>query len=293
MAKSIFISVLILSIIFLQAPVSAKKAATIDELVEMYDIKPCAECHPDKYEEWKGSTMSNSMADPRVLRGMRTFIRLALDREPELQRKDLTVCLNCHIPQIKDATPELVLNIADLILTAVENKDAKEREAAQKELSKLNLNCLVCHNLKGTGFRTPARERVIYGPRDVGISPHSEIGYDTIKSEVFTTSEFCAQCHHCPPDVPWKECPTLYTSYIDDFIKKGRTETCQDCHMEGERLSHKFLGPNNHDFLKSSVSLAVNARPTRYIDVYEDEKMPAVVLQIVVKNHAGHEIPHG
>jgi Cytochrome c554 and c-prime len=288
-----FFCVLLLSIAILPYPASAKKAATIDELVEMYNIKPCTECHPDKYEEWKTSTMGNSMVDPRVLRGMRSFIRLALDREPALQRKDLTICLNCHIPQIKDATPELVLNIGDLILTAVENKNAAEREAAKKELSKLNLNCLGCHNLKGTGFKTQPGEKVIYGPKAFDTSPHRGFGFDTIKSDLFTTSEFCAQCHHCPPDVPWEKCPDLYTSYIDDFVKKGRSETCQDCHMEGKKLSHKFLGPDNLDFLKSSVRLTVNARPSRYIDIYENEKMPAVVLQVTIKNHAGHEIPHG
>ncbi|RJQ43812.1 MAG: hypothetical protein C4538_11345 [Nitrospiraceae bacterium] len=286
--------VFLLAVALTPQSVSAKKASTIDELAEMYSIKHCAECHKDKYEEWKTSSMGNSLADPRVLKGMRTFIRLAIDREEELERKALTICLNCHIPQIKDATPELVLHIGDLILTAVEDKDEAKREAAKKDLSKLNLNCLGCHNLKGTGFHSTPEEKVIYGPRDIEDSPHEGFGYKTVKSELFTVSEFCAQCHHCPPSVPWNECPTIFTSYVDEFvIKNGRNETCQDCHMEGKKLSHKFLGPNNLDFLKSSVSLTVNARPTRYIDIYENEKMPAVILQVTLKNHAGHEIPHG
>jgi len=271
----------------------AKKAATIDELVSMYDIKLCAECHADKYEEWKTSSMGNSIADPRVLRGMRTFIRLAIDKEEALERRDLSICLNCHIPQIKDATTELVIHIGDLVLTAVEDADGAKRDAAIKELSKLNLNCLGCHNLKGAGFSSQPQEKTIYGPKDLEFSPHAGFGFRTVQSKLFTTSEFCAQCHHCPPDVPWKQCPTLYTSYVDDFIKKGRSETCQDCHMDGKKLSHKFLGPNNLDFLKSSVSLTVNARPTRYIDIFENKKMPAVVLQVTLENHAGHVIPHG
>jgi hypothetical protein len=291
--RLILVCVLFLSASIFQREAIAKKAATIDELTEMYNIRLCAECHADKYEEWKTSTMGNSIADPRVLRGMRTFIRLALDQEKELGRKDLTICLNCHIPQIKDATPDLVLHIGDLVLTAVEDPDGAKRDAAIKELSRLNLNCLGCHNLKGTGFNSPPQEKTIYGPKNLEFSPHEGFGFRTVQSKLFTTAEFCAQCHHCPPDVPWKQCPTIYTSYIDDFIKKGRSETCQDCHMEGKKLSHKFLGPNNPDFLRSSVSLTVNARPTRYIDIYENKKMPALVLQVAVRNHAGHEIPHG
>ncbi len=271
----------------------SKKASTIDELTAMYDIKPCAECHQDKYEEWKTSSMGNSVVDPRVLRGMRTFIRLAIDEEKTLKREDLTICLNCHVPQIKDAAPELVVHIGDLVLTAVEDKDEAKREAAKKELSKLNLNCLVCHNLKATGFNTQPKEKVIYGPRDIKDSPHEDIGFQTQKSDLIETSEFCAQCHHCPPDIPWKDCPTLYTSYIEDFIHKGRKETCQDCHMKGKEKIHKFFGPNDLDFLKSAINFTVNARLTKYIDIYENKKIPAIVLKINLTNNAGHSIPSG
>ncbi|MBI5056397.1 MAG: hypothetical protein HZB61_07270 [Nitrospirae bacterium] len=285
--------ILILVIALLPGTASSKKAETIDELVEMYDIKSCADCHEDKYNEWKTSTMGNSVADPRVLRGMRTFIRLALDQEKTLGRGDLTICLNCHVPQIKDATPELVLRIGDLVLTAVEDKDETKREAARKELAKLNLNCLGCHNLSATGPKSQPKEKMIYGPRRLEDNPHEEIGFQTAKSDLLPASEFCAGCHHCPPDVPWKECPTLYTSYMEDFVHKGHKESCQDCHMQGEKLSHKFLGPNNPDFLKSSVSLSVNARPTHYIDIYENKKIPVVVVKTELTNNAGHVIPHG
>ncbi len=291
--RSFFILIPVFFIAFTPQYALSKKAATIDELVEMYNIKSCAECHEDKYEEWKTSSMGNSVIDPRVLRGMRTFIRLALDVEKPLERKDLTICLNCHVPQIKDATPELVLHIGDLILTAVEDKDEAKKEAAKKELSKLNLNCLGCHNLKATGFNVQPKEKVLYGPAGIKDSPHKDIGFQTEKSDVMETPEFCAQCHHCPPDVPWNECPTLYTTYIEDFINKGRKDTCQMCHMPGKDHSHKFLGPNNLDFLKSSIKLNVNARPTRYVDIYENKKIPTIVVSINLVNNAGHVIPHG
>ncbi|MBI4697718.1 MAG: hypothetical protein HY758_02055 [Nitrospirae bacterium] len=282
----------VISIIVSPQAVFSGQAATIDELVSMYDIKKCVECHEDKYEEWKTSSMGNSVSDPRVLKGMRTFIRLALDKEQGLGRKDLKICLDCHVPQIKNAAPELILHIGDLILTAVEDEDVSRRESATKDLSKLNINCFVCHNMKSLGFGKQTQEGVIYGPEDVG-NPHEEIGFRTIKSEFMTTSGLCAQCHHCPPDVAWKECPTIYTSYIEDFISKGHKETCQDCHMDGDRRSHKFYGPNDLDFLKSSITLAVNARPTKYVDIYTNDKLRAVALEVKLTNHAGHEIPHG
>ena len=131
--KALYIIILLLSSVFIPCSAFSKQAATIDELVEMYDIKRCAECHADKYEDWKTSTMGNSIVDSRVLRGMRSFIRLSLDEEESLARKDLVICLNCHIPQIKDAAPELIIHIGDLILTAVEDKNEANKEAAKKE----------------------------------------------------------------------------------------------------------------------------------------------------------------
>lgn len=291
--KALFIIILLLLLVFIPLSAFSKQAATIDELVEMYDIKRCAECHSDKHEDWKTSTMGNSMIDPRVLRGMRSFIRLSLDEEKSLARKDLIICLNCHIPQIKDAAPELILHIGDLILTAVEDKDEAKKDAAKKELSKLNLNCLGCHNLKATGFTSTPEDKVIYGPDEVKDDPHAVIGFRTKKSDLLPTSEMCAQCHHCPPDVPWKECPTLYTTYVEDFLHKGHKETCQDCHMKGKEAVHKFSGPNDIDFLKSSVSISVNSRSARYIDMYENQKMPALMIKVELKNNAGHVIPHG
>ena len=71
--KNIILPVLLI-IFITPLNVFSKKADTIDELVAMYDITPCAECHEDKHDEWKTSTMGNSVIDPRVLRGWRTFI---------------------------------------------------------------------------------------------------------------------------------------------------------------------------------------------------------------------------
>jgi len=274
-------------------PAFAKQAETIDELAEMYNIDKCAACHEDKYNEWKTSSMGNSVIDPRVLRGLRTFIRLALDEEATLARKDLRICLDCHVPQIQDGTDGLVEHIAELVLTAVENESQTVRDAAIKNLSKLNLNCLGCHNLRGTGFDSEPAENTIYVPDHIDGSAHEAAGYKTMQTDLFTKSDFCARCHHCPPSVPWEECPTLYTTYIDDFVKHGRTETCQDCHMQGKKRSHKFLGPGNPDFLKSSVTLSVNAQSSRYIDTYENRRLHAVVIKVSLANNTGHTIPHG
>jgi len=303
--RVIFILLLFLAVFFVPRDILAKKASTIDELAGMYDISLCADCHEDKYEEWKTSEMGNSVIDPRVLRGWRAFIRLELDQEPTMSRKDLTICLNCHVPQIKDATEELVVHIADLVITAVEDKDGGKREAAKNELSKLNLNCLGCHNLRAKGLDGKTEAGTIYVPRNADNPAHEEAGFRTVKSELLQKSDFCAQCHHCPPSVPWEQCPTLYTSYIEDFIQKGGKATCQDCHMKeiseqaqkhedkSPHWSHKFYGPRNREFLNSSVTINARVRQSKYLDIYAGSFKPAVVVEIALQSHAGHVMPHG
>jgi hypothetical protein len=291
--KNILIFILLVAFSLVTERAYAEKAMTIDELVEMYDITPCAGCHEEKHSEWKGSTMGNSVIDLRVLRGLRTFIKLELDEEETLNRKDLTICISCHVPHIQDASEELVEYIAELVVTAVEDTETGKREVAKEELSKLNLNCLGCHNLKALGFDKTPEKGVIYTPNDVDGSYHSAAGYKTVTSPFMKTSDFCAQCHHCPPSVPWEDCPTLYTTYIEDFVNKGRNETCQDCHMPGEERRHLFLGPENADFLKSALTISLKARQTKLINTAEGAYIPALVIETSLRNNAGHVIPHG
>jgi cytochrome c553 len=263
--KNILIFILLVAFSLVTERAYAEKAMTIDELVEMYDITPCAGCHEEKHSEWKGSTMGNSVIDLRVLRGLRTFIKLELDEEETLNRKDLTICISCHVPHIQDASEELVEYIAELVVTAVEDTETGKREVAKEELSKLNLNCLGCHNLKALGFDKTPEKGVIYTPNDVDGSYHSAAGYKTVTSPFMKTSDFCAQCHHCPPSVPWEDCPTL----------------------------HLFLGPENADFLKSALTISLKARQTKLINTAEGAYIPALVIETSLRNNAGHVIPHG
>jgi hypothetical protein len=290
----------LISILLVPRFSAAATVSTIDELADMYKIEACAECHEDIHNEWKDSWHGKPIIDPRVLKTWRTFVLSGLDKSPKAKRRDLKdVCLPCHAPQTKDISDELATKIADLVVTAVDDKDKGKRENATKELSKLNINCLVCHNLKANadGKSEPG---AVYGPKGKDVidnSGHEESNIKTIKSDYLKTSEFCAQCHHgCPPDMPSSICPTLYTSYKEDFLAHGGTETCQDCHMtmtEDEYKSHRFPGIYEVEQVKKGIDLKMNVRPTQYVYHLENRFVPAVVVKVDVTNTAGHTIPHG
>ncbi len=294
-----FALILLVSVVFLPQSIFSATATTIDELAAMYSIEACIDCHEETHEEWKSSWHGQSLVDSLVRRGWRTFIKRGLDKEEGFGRKALKMtCLPCHVPQIKDASDDVGKQIADLVVIAAEDENEAKRKAAKKELSKLNINCLSCHNLRATPDGNP-EPNTIYGPRGADVidaSHHEEAGFKTIKSDFMKTSKFCAQCHHgCPPDMPSSVCPTIYTSYMEDYVDKGGgKETCQGCHMKGEEIkSHRFPGIYEVDFVKEGVSLTVNARPTTYFYSLENKIVPAVVVQVDLINKAGHGLPRG
>jgi hypothetical protein len=288
--------VLFTSAVVVQESAQTGSLATIDDLASKYTIDTCVECHEDVYEEWSQAWHAKSIIDSRVLRTGRTFIVRGLDTLPEGKRSKLKdACLRCHAPQIEDASDELTTNIADLVVIAVEDKNEKKRERAIQELSKISINCLVCHNLKGSPDGKP-KEKTIYGPRGSGAAEHREaLGFETLKSGILTTSEFCAQCHHgCPPGMSSKICPTVYSSYKEDYLAGGGTKRCQDCHMRADgEISHRFPGVYEIDNVKKSIELSLSALPTTYVYHLHNRMVPAVALNVQVRNVAGHVIPHG
>lgn len=291
--------IFLISVAFIPQYAIAEPAATIDELVAPYNVEGCADCHEEIHDQWKDSWHGKAIIDSRVLRTWRTFVKRGLDDNPQAERKNLRdVCIGCHAPFAVGASDELATEIAGLVVTAVDDPDKNKRADATKELAKLNINCLVCHNLKaveGGGAKAGA----LYGPRgeqDPEEAAHEE--YETIKSDYISTSEFCAQCHHgCPPDMKSDVCPTLYTSYKEKYLARGGTETCQGCHMKqpdpDELKSHAFPGIYEVEQVQEGIELTVKASPTQYVYHLKNVVVPAIVLNVQVLNKAGHGIPHG
>ena len=168
-------------------------------------------------------------------------------------------------------------------------------EKAVKELSKLNINCMICHSMKALPGGNP-RPKTIYGTSGSGSIEHKEaLGAETRISGFMKTSEFCAQCHHgCPPGMPSSICPTIWTSYKEKYIARGGDKTCQDCHMRGaDKISHSFPGIYETEHVKKGVILTLDAEPTRHVYHLKNRIVPAVVMNVKVKNTAGHGIPNG
>lgn len=283
--------------IFLLAGVhnaTAKEADTIDELVAMFDDSKCAECHEEIYKEWEQSWHAKAVNSS--LKGMRNFIAVGLAKEwnTKLTKTQVLKCLDCHAPAVNYASEKLAVEIGGLIVKAFEKKD----ENAKKQLAKLNVGCLSCHNIKATavarGLRGAPEKGVVYGPN----GEDADDGHKSIETPDITRSVFCMQCHgvYKAPDGETIQCNTLSGSYQNSYISMGGSKTCQECHM---KKGHLFPGGHDLDTVKEGLGFDVQFAqyqhlPGKIKGVKDAKKwVPSVVVTAFIENKTGHRVPDG
>jgi len=277
--------------LFLTVPFPATaEYKTVDELAKAYSVESCKSCHAKVHEEWQTSYHSQSIV--HSLGGMRNYIIVGLGQEwkKPVTRENLMRCMECHAPLLKDASESLAKQVGDLIVAAVDEKDEGKKAAAKKELSKLNVNCIICHNMKISvekNLRGAPETGVYYGPTGKTTTAHK-----TEKSPAITTAIFCGQCHGIlgAPDGDWVVCNTLYGSYQDGYRGNGGTETCQDCHMKAKNRGHRFPGAYEAEIVKEGIGLDVQAAAVK---LTPGKWIPTAVVNIGLRNQAGHRIPDG
>lgn len=283
-----------------QSAWSAREAGTIEELIEMFDDSKCRPCHSELYDQWKNSWHANTINSS--LKGMRNFIQIGLKEEwnRPLTKAEVLKCLDCHAPAVNFASEKLAVKIGEMIVTAFEKKDTPEAEAAKKELAKLNVGCIACHNLKATTIAIGLRGAPVPGAV-YGIHGKKSPGHETIESAELKTSLFCMQCHgiHVAPDGEVIQCNTLSGSFQDAYSNLGGSETCQDCHMRKNNRGHSFPGGHDLDIVKEGIGFNVQVTPYKHlpgqVPGVTDEKawVPSAVLTAFITNKAGHRIPDG
>lgn len=278
---------LILIMAFLALPVIAfAEFNTIDDIAKAYSDEACKSCHGKVHDEWKSSYHAQSVV--HSLGGIRNFIVVGLGKEwnKPVSKDHLMRCMDCHAPQLKDASESLIKHVADLIVAAVDKKD----ENAKKELGKLNVNCVVCHNMKVSiekNLHDAPENGVYYGPTGKASPAHK-----TMKSNVITSAVFCGQCHgiYTPPDGDTIGCNTLYGSYQDAYRANGGSETCQDCHMKKANRGHTFPGAYQEAILKEGLVVDANITGIR---LHPGKWIPTAIVNVGLTNKAGHRTPDG
>lgn len=292
--KSFKIMLVMLVVMALPLAASAQKAKNVDELGKMYDVSSCKECHPEIYEQWSKSSHSRSLIGTgRTIGGMRgminvglmgTFTKSGVKEVKDIKVEHMNWCFKCHLPQINDATDEVAQQLAKAFV-----------DGDRATLSKVNINCLICHNKKAIIHKWKDGEPeagVIYGKKDV---EHPDKAYKKVKKgPVHAEAVMCGQCHGTGPNFEFpqpSQCATAYGSYLHSYIPAGGTETCQDCHMKkGE--GHAFPAFRDPKMARVAVDVAFDAMG--YTFLYKaGDAIPLAKVSVKITNKTGHRLPDG
>jgi len=227
------------------SPVAADTTTSIEELKKRYEVKTCIACHEENGKQWSESLHARSLATPQILESFNAFIREDTTGRGSGAESGQRIrpCMACHAPQTRDASASLLGRIQDLITAAVESPDLQIRETALKELSAFDVNCRVCHMIKGNPENI-SKPKTIYGPGwdEDEISHKREYGYETVGSDYLMSSGMCSSCHKTGTRDSHSPSYLKYHSHIllhyQEATKDG---TCQHCHMHQNKTApHSF-----------------------------------------------------
>jgi hypothetical protein len=282
-----------------------KKAASIDELAKMYDSTGCKGCHEGIYSEWEQSIHSRSIyGTGRTAATIKTTVAVGLTswqysgvKKPEdVQVKHLMICAKCHLPQLAEATDDVAKEIVRYAYIYTDPKASDEaRDMAVAKLSKVNINCLICHQRNAIthkwvdGF--PEKDTV-YGIRD---GMHADTAHPKMKkSPIMDESILCGQCHGLGPNLELEnpsQCATLYGSYLWAYRAEGGQEKCQECHMKKSKLGHNMQSYRDPGMAKAAVDFKVETLGYQWRD--GSKMVPQALVKVEMMNRAGHSIPDG
>lgn len=175
----------------------------------------CQGCHPDIYNQWKGSMHSNAFHDP-------VFQALWMLGEKELGGAARNLCAGCHTA----------------IGTVSEEVKVADGKFTASDVAMEGVTCDMCHTISetrkmDTPTGLPQNASFVISPGETkraqykdSVSPY----HKTMYSELHTKSEFCGSCHNVFHPVSNFHIENTYTEWkFSVYAQKGIQ--CQDCHM--------------------------------------------------------------
>ncbi len=186
------------------------------ELEQSLAPESCAQCHEDKYEEWRTSVHAGAFS-PGLVGQLLTY-----------DAEQMASCMKCHAPLAEQREA----------FEAARQAGGAHRSTGQG-LAAAGVICASCHLREHRRYGPPQRQTGLTGPSDAA-APHGGVQ----RAAWFEDSEFCAACHQFPQDYAINGKPlenTLAEWRASPFAAKGMS--CQGCHMP----DRKHLWRGIHD----------------------------------------------
>lgn len=283
------------------------KANSIAELAARYDSSSCISCHQQAHDEWAKSLHARSIFGTgrtaatfktSIINGYMTWPASGVKSPKDVRVEHLMGCAKCHLPQLADATDKVAQEIITTINTwqdALRQEDDAKAQKAEKTLSSLNINCLICHNRNAITHKWSEgypKKDTVYGNKS---GEHMDGKFTKMaKGQIVSESILCGQCHGLGPNLDQEnptQCATAYGSYLFAYVPEGGNKTCQECHMKESKLGHNMQSYRSKVMAEKAVEMHVETNSVYWRD--NTSIRPKASVRIELTNHAGHGIPDG
>ena len=283
------------------------KANSIAELAARYDSSSCIGCHQQAHDEWAKSLHARSIFGTgrtaatfktTIINGHMDWPASGVKSFKDVKVEHLMGCAKCHLPQLADATDKVAQEVVTTIndwQDAMKNEDEAKAAKAEKTLSSLNINCLICHNRNAITHKWSEgypKKDTVYGSKS---GEHMDPKFTKMaKGQIMSESIQCGQCHGLGPNFDQEnptQCATAYGSYLFAYVPEGGNKTCQQCHMKDSKLGHNIQSYRSKEMANKAVEMHVETSSVYWRD--NTSIKPKAAVRIELTNKAGHGIPDG
>ena len=283
------------------------KANSIAELAARYDSSSCIGCHQQAHDEWAKSLHARSIFGTgrtaatfktTIINGHMDWPASGVKSFKDVKVEHLMGCAKCHLPQLADATDKVAQEVVTTIndwQDAMKNEDEAKAAKAEKTLSSLNINCLICHNRNAITHKWSEgypKKDTVYGSKS---GEHMDPKFTKMaKGQIMSESIQCGQCHGLGPNFDQEnptQCATAYGSYLFAYVPEGGNKSCQQCHMKDSKLGHNIQSYRSKEMAQKAVEMHVETSSVYWRD--NTSIKPKAAVRIELTNKAGHGIPDG
>jgi hypothetical protein len=192
--------------------------------------KACAECHIDRYEQWRSSMHAKAFS-PGLVGQLLTF-----------DAAQTASCMECHAPLAEQKQA----------FEAARARGTAHLPAAQG-LAAVGNGCAGCHVRGHRRYGPPQRDTGATG-RSEFAAPHGGV----YRTTFFEESEFCSACHQFPQTYAVNGKP-LQNTYVEwqSSPQAAQGVTCQGCHMPDRK--HLWRGIHDPEMVAAGLAASFHA----------------------------------
>ncbi|MBL4802166.1 MAG: hypothetical protein JKY45_09740 [Emcibacter sp.] len=241
------------------------------ELEQSLHPESCAQCHEEKYNEWKTSLHAQAFS-PGFVGQIMTYTTERANN-----------CMECHAPLAEQKQD-----------FEAAGKQGEFHIPTAQGLAAVGNSCAGCHIRENKRFGPPKRDSGATGQSDTD-NPHGGV----FRTVDFEKSDFCASCHQFPQEYAINGKPlenTVFEWQASPQAAQGIS--CQNCHMPDRK--HLWRGIHDPDMVKSGLTAEydVKTNKARFTltntgvgHAFPSYITPKVIMQAVALDQQGQPKP--